>query len=679
MTDFAVLLKPLHLRRLVLRNRIISTSHAPAYAEGGMPKERYQRYHEEKARGGLAMTMFGGSSVTSPECPASFGQLNVGTDEIVPYFQQFSSRIHKHGAAIMCQISHMGRRSRWDAGAWLPNISSSPVREPEHRSFPKPMEDWDFRRVIRDFGAAARRCKDGGLDGVELSFNALHLIPQFWSPLVNKRNDLYGGSLENRMRLSLEVLEEVRTHVGSDFIVGVRMSGDELIDSGSDFEECLDIVSRLEQSGQVDFFNLMGGNPNDFLNLAVQIGNMAMPVAPFLYLASAVRARVEVPVMQAQKISDLHTAARAVADGHVDLVGMVRPHMADPYIVSKLMTGQADDIRQCVGANYCIDRIYAGGEALCIQNPAMGRETQLPHQIEKSATKRKIVVIGAGPAGLEAARVSAARGHDVVLLEMGDTPGGQILLAQRATWREGLSGITRWLIGQVEKSSVDIRYGTEATPKLVSDLNPDMVVVATGGKPAPAFTPGADLAVTSWDILSGRVEACDNILLFDDHGGHQGPACAEFLVKRGARLEIATPERHLGIEIGPTNHPVHLRELSKAGVVISPDTRLVEAYREANRLIAVLRHVYTLEEEERVVDQIVVEHGTIPVDDLYFALRPLSRNGGEVDMAALANGTLVMPTNNPDGSFDLVRIGDAIASRNIHAAIYDGLRYCKDI
>lgn len=679
MTDLNILLKPLPIRSLLLKNRIISTSHAPSYAEDGMPKLRYQLYHEEKAKGGLSMTMFGGSSVTSPECPASFGQLDVGTDRIVPYFKEFSERIHRHRAAIMCQISHMGRRSRWDAGAWIPNISSSAVREPEHRSFPRPMEDWDFRRVIRDFGQAARRCKEGGLDGVELSFNALHLIPQFWSPLVNKRTDRYGGTLDNRLRLSMEVLEEVRVQVGSDFIVGVRMSGDELIDSGSDFEECLDIVARLEATGQVDFFNVMGGNPNDFLNLAVQIGNMSMPIAPFLYLASAVRQRVSIPVIQAQKISDLNTAARAIADGHVDLVGMVRPHMADPHLVRKLQEGKTDDIRQCVGANYCIDRIYAGGEALCIQNPSTGREKQLPHNVRRASTRKKVIVIGAGPAGLEAARVSALRGHEVTLFERNAEPGGQIALAQRASWREGLSGITRWLHQQVQKAGVEAQYSCEATADLVQSLSPDVVVIATGGRPAPAFTEGAELAISSWDILSGAKQSGEMVLLFDDHGGHQGPACAEHMAKAGSRVEIVTPDRHLGVEIGPTNHPIHLRELYSMGAIITPDMRLIGAYREGNQIVAVLRHVYSLEEEERVVDQIVVEHGTLPVDELYFELKPFSRNLGEIDFAELANGNLVLPLTNADGSFDLFRIGDAVASRNIHAAIYDALRYCKDL
>jgi len=679
MADLNVLLTPFKIRHLTLRNRIISTSHAPAYAEEGMPKDRYQLYHEEKAKGGVAMTMFGGSSVISPECPASFGQLDFSTDRILPYLTEFSGRIKQHGAAIMCQISHTGRRSRWDTGGWLPNISASVVREPEHRSFPKAMEDWDFRRVVRDFGRAAKYCKDGGLDGVELSFNGMHLVPQFWTPLVNKRTDEYGGILENRLRFSLEVMDEVRKQVGDDYIVGIRLSGDELIKGGVDQEESVEIVKRLAATGQVDFFNVMGGVPNDYLNLAVQIGNMSFPVAPFLYLASRLKNETDVPIIQAQGISDLNTAARAVQDGHLDLVGMVRPQMSDPHMVRKLMEGRVDDVRQCVGANYCIDRIYIGGEALCIQSPATGREALMPHVIEKAEETKKVVVIGGGPAGLEAARVSAERGHEVTLFEKSAELGGQVNIARKATWREGLSGIPRWLETQVEKLGVDIKLNTEATVDVIRDMKPDYVVVATGGRPNKGFNDEHDIAVSSWDILTGKVSCGENVLFFDDSGGHQGPSCSEYLIKNGAQVEYVTPERSLGVEMGATNHPIHLRHLYDADTVMTPDTRLIGAYMEGNQTIAVLRNEYTLKEEERVVDQIVSEHGTLPVDDLYFELRPHSSNFGEVDLDQLVAGKMQPVTNNETGDFVLFRIGDAVSARNIHAAIYDGLRYCKDI
>jgi 2,4-dienoyl-CoA reductase-like NADH-dependent reductase (Old Yellow Enzyme family) len=680
MGQFDALLRPLTIKNLTLRNRIVSTSHAPAYAEGGMPRERYQLYHEEKAKGGLALTMFGGSSVVSPDLPSTFGHLDVSDDRIVPHFQEFARRIHSHGAALMCQITHMGRRTRWDAGNWLPAVAPSPVREPEHRSFPKAMEDWDFTRIIRDFGQAARRCREGGLDGLELSFQTLHLIPQFWSPGTNKRNDRYGGSLENRMRFSFEVLEEVRTQVGPDFILSVRMTVDELIADGLDFKEGYEIAVRLAKSGLVDILNVWAGQARDWRSLSVVMANMAFPVAPFLHLASAVKAAVDIPILHAQRISDVATAARAVSEGHIDLVGLTRAHMADPYLVRKLMEGRPDDIRQCVGANYCIDRIYVGGEALCIQSPATGREATMPHIIARSsAPARKVVVIGAGPAGLEAARVSAERGHKVVLFEADRETGGQVNIAAKATWRESLSGITRWLDGQVRKAGVDLRLGREAGLADVAAEAPEVVIVATGGTPNKGSFKGAELAVTSWDILTGRVAPGENVLLFDDHGGHQGPSTAEFMAKRGALVEIATPERMTGIEIGGTSYPVHQRELYKAGVVFTPDMRLIEIGREGNKLVAVLKNEYSDQEEERLVDQVVAEHGTLSRDALYFDLKAGSRNAGEIDYHALKQNRVVPVVSNPAGRYLLFRVGDAAASRNIHAAIYDSLRICKDL
>ena len=679
MDEARALLQPFNIKGLTLRNRVVSTSHAPAYAEDGLPKLQYRLYHEEKAKGGVAMTMFGGSSVVSPECPASFGQLDMSDDRIIPYLQELADAVHKHGAATMCQISHMGRRSRWDAGDWLPNISPSPIREPEHRSFPKQMEKWEIRQAVKDFGDAARRCEDGGLDGVQLSFANQHLVAQFWSPVSNRRTDNYGGSLDNRLRISFEILDEVRRSVSDDFVVGVRMNGDELVEGGLDLEECLAIAVRLAESGQVDFLDVMGGVPTDLLSLAVQIGNMSFPAAQFLYLASKIKAETDIPVLQAQKIPDITTAARAVSEGHIDLVGMVRAQMADPYLVQKLMNGQSDEIRQCVGANYCIDKIYIGGQALCIQNPAMGREDKMPHAIQRASQKRRVVIAGGGPAGLEAARVSAERGHAVTLIEKTHTLGGQINTAAKAPWRESLLGISRWLQSRVQTLEVDVRLGETATAEAILELDPDHVIIATGGTPNKGNFAGADLTTSTWDILNGAEDVSESVLVFDDHGGHQALSCAEFIAKRGATLEFVTPEARPGEEIGPTNLPIHLRELYSRDTIFSPNLRLIEVYRENGRLIAVLRNEFTHEEEERVVDQIVSEHGTLPDETLYDELVHQSKNLGEVDKRSLQRGVLEHLEMNAGGRFFLYRIGDSVASRNIHAAIFDGLRYCKDL
>ena len=679
MAEYDVLFEPLTIRNLTIRNRVMSTSHAPAYAEDAMPDERYQLYHAEKAKGGIGLTMFGGSSTVSPDCPATFGQLDASTDRIVPHFQKFADRVHEHGAALMCQITHMGRRTRWDSGNWLAPVSPSPIREPEHRSFPKVMEDWDFKRIIGDYASAALRCKEGGLDGVEISYSGGHLVEQFLSPAFNNRDDQYGGSLENRMRFSLEIIEEVRKRIGPDFILSIRLVADELLKGGLSHEDLLEVAKRLAATGKIDVLNIMPGQPHDYRSLSITMPNMAYPVAPYLYLASAIKAEVDIPIFHATRVTDVATAARAIADGHADMIAMTRAHIADPHIVNKLREGRVDDIRQCVGANYCIDRIYVAGEALCIQNPTTGRERTLSHTIARAAKRKKVVIAGAGVAGLEAARVAALRGHEVVLFEGEQQTGGQVNIAAKATWREALSGIVRWLDGQVRKVDIDLRVGTTATADAVRAENPDFVVVATGGTANKGKFEGTEHAVTSWQILQGEVEPGESILLFDDHGDHRGPSTAEFLAKRGSKVEVATPERYLGVEFGATNWPVHMRELYSMGVLMTPDLRLMQVYPEGNRLVAVLRNEYTHEEEERVIDQVVAEHGTLPRDDLYFALRPHSANLGELDMTAFVEGRPQALVNNPSGAFQLFRVGDAVACRNIHAAIYESLRLCRAI
>jgi 2,4-dienoyl-CoA reductase-like NADH-dependent reductase (Old Yellow Enzyme family) len=405
MAAYDALLKPLTLKHLTLRNRVMSSGHTPGYPIDGMPLERYRLYHEAKAKGGIGLTIFGGSSAVSPDCRAAFGQMTAAEDRVIPHLQTLAQAVHGHGAALMCQISHMGRHAHWNSGNWLAPVAPSALREPWHRAHPRAMEDWDFRRITRDFGQAARRCKEGCLDGVELSFSGTHLIAQFWSPAINRRTDHHGGGLQNRMRFSLEVIDEVRRQVGDEFIVGVRISGDELIEGGLSAAECLDVIRAVAATGAIDFIDVMHGNTVDYRALAVLMPNMSFPQAPFLHLASAVKAETDLPVFHAGRINDLATAARAVEEGHVDLVAMTRAHMADPHIVSKLTAGRPEDVRECVGANYCIDRLLSAGEVQCIQSPATGREQTMPHVIERVEGGRRVVVVGAGPAGMEAARV----------------------------------------------------------------------------------------------------------------------------------------------------------------------------------------------------------------------------------------------------------------------------------
>jgi len=330
---------------------------------------------------------------------------------------------------------------------------------------------------------------------------------------------------------------------------------------------------------------------------------------------------------------------------------------------------------------YCIDRIYFAGEALCIHNPATGREATIPHVVGRGpGPAKKIVVIGAGPAGLEAARVAAARGHRVVLFEAADKPGGQLVLAAGLKRRREIMGIAEWRVAECARDGVEMRFNTYAEAADLLAEEPDIVLVATGGVPNTTFLDeGGELATTSWDILSGAAKPAETVLLFDDNGAHPGMTAAEFIAEAGARLEIATPERVLAPEVGGTNYPAYFRAFAQHGVAITLNLRLERIRRDGNRLVASLFNEYDKSRHERRVDQVVVEHGTLPVDDLYFALKPGSRNLGEVDYDALIEGRRQQVMRNPEGAYALYRLGDAVSSRNIHAAIYDALRLVKDL
>ena len=366
----------------------MSTAHEPAYSEDGMPKQRYRLYHAEKAKGGMAMTMTAGSAIVSRDSPPAFGNLHAYDDAIVPWLKDLADDCHQHDCKVMIQITHLGRRTGWNKADWLPVLAPSSVREPAHRSFPKVAEAWDIERIVSDYAAAAQRMQAAGLDGIEFESYG-HLMDGFWSPATNHRDDEYGGALDNRLRFTWQVIDAVRKAVGPDFIVGIRMVADEDFEKGLSKEEGIEIARRIADSGKFDFINLIRGSIETDAALTNVIPITGMPSAPHLDFAGEVRAATKFPVFHAARISDIATARYAIAAGKLDMVGLTRPHLADPYMVAKVMAGEEHRIRPCVGATYCLDRIYEGGEALCIHNAATGREATIPHVITRTDGPRR--------------------------------------------------------------------------------------------------------------------------------------------------------------------------------------------------------------------------------------------------------------------------------------------------
>ncbi|MBO6803935.1 MAG: NADH:flavin oxidoreductase, partial [Thalassospira sp.] len=580
------LLQPYQLKHLTLRNRIMMTSHEPAYPEDGMPKDRYRAYHVERAKGGVAMTMTAGSAAVSKDSPPVFNNLLVWKDEVVPWMKDLTDAVHEQGAAVMIQLTHLGRRTRWDKANWLPVVSPSHKREAAHRAFPKKMEDWDIERIIKDYADAAERMKAGGMDGIELQAYG-HLMDQFWSPLTNKLDGPYGGSIDNRLRFTFDVLTEIRKRVGPDFIVGVRYTGDEDLEGGLTKEDGLSISKRLKDSGMVDFLNVIRGHIDTDAGLTDVIPIQGMANSPYLDFAGEIRAATDFPTFHAAKIPDVATARHAIASGKVDMVGMTRAHITDPHIVRKIIEKREDEIRPCVGANYCLDRIYQGGSAYCIHNAATGRELSMPQIIEAAETRKKVVIVGSGPAGMEAARVAGERGHEVVVYEAAPNPGGQIRLTAQNERRREMISIIEWRMAECTRLGVSFHFNTWAEADTIVAENPDVVIIATGGMPdTEVLSKGNDLVVSTWDIISGDVKPGANVLVYDDAGDHAGLQAAELIAKSGAKVEIMTPDRSFAPEVMAMNLVPYMRSMQKLDTTFTVTYRLEAVEKQGNQLIA---------------------------------------------------------------------------------------------
>ena len=691
------LFSPFTLAGLRLHNRLMVSAHEPNYAENGIPTERYMRYHEERAKGGVALSMTAGSAVVSRDSPAAFGNLHLYRDEIVAPLRMLAERCHAHKTAVMIQITHLGRRTRWDQGDWLPLVSASGIRERAHRATPKAMEEWDAERIIRDYCSAAERVVAARFDGIELIAYG-HLIDSFWSPDVNDRSDQHSNSIENRLRFTRTLLAALRKKVGENFPLGIRMSLDEQTQNGFNAETGLNIAKAIcskQSSPRFDFLNVIRGRIDTDAALSHVIPSAGMRASPHIdFVGEVKQALPQVPILHAARIATLSDARYAIREGKVDIVGLTRAHLAEPHIARLAQLGREDDIRPCVGASYCIDRLYTGQDALCIHNAASGREQRMPHDEDlrksKSLRKRKVVIVGAGVAGLEAARVCLEKGLPTTVFEAADKAGGQIrLLAQGR--RAEFKAIVEWRLARIENLHGTIHYNRFIEHEELADMRADIVLVATGGFPQkPTMDYGEELAETGWEILAGTKARERNITVYDDNGAQAGVQLAEVLASEGCKVSYITPERTLAPDIGGLAHAEVARVFAERDIQTTINARLIGVERRGNRLRLEIGSDYAPAERRFLeTDRLFVEHATGVNDVLYRALCPLSSNGGAVDQGALLAGgeqTLRSGMNSSIGSmgsweggeFQLFRIGDAVAARNIHAAVYDALRLCKD-
>ncbi len=627
--EFRYLFTPLRVGGLTLKNRILSTGHAEAMAEDGKPGPRLRAYHEAKARGGAGLTIMGGSTSVHPSSPASAWNMIANHDDsVIAGYRSVAEAVHRHDCRIMSQLTHMGRRSQSDVESWHVLLAPSQIPEKVHREVPHEIEPEQIAMLVRAFGDATRRCREGSLDGVELC-------------------------LENRMRFGFEVLREIRRQVGQDWVVGARISGDEMTAGGLTAGDMAEIARRLAASGLVDFLSIIGGGAHTLPLQAAAVPNMAWPQGVFLPIAAAIKRAVPgMPIFHAGRIVDPVHADQILADGSIDLVGMTRALIADPDLPNKVRQGRADDVRLCVGANEgCIDRIYQGKPVTCIQNPGTGRETELGDPVP-AAVSRRVVVVGAGVAGLEAARTAALRGHRVVILEREAEVGGQVLIAARAPARAEYAGILRFLARQVDKLGVDCRLRVEASVDTVLAESPEVVIIATGSHPHLAALPGLDgkHVVTDRDVLLDRAEVGERVVVVDDVHTQQGLSTAEYLLDRGRRVEVISRLFYAGQDVGVTSiAPLYSRLFAK-GVTFTPHTDLIAVEGSA----VVVANTYTRAERRlEGVDTVVLSMGSRSTDALYRALK------GKVPA--------------------LHAIGDCVAPRGVHQAILEGTRVARAV
>jgi len=609
-TQFANLFTPLTIGTFTVRNRILSTAHFTGYAQEGVPSERHLNYWASKAKGGIGLIITELQPV-HPSAGVLPMMILTYEDACIEPFRRVTAAVHEHGAKIVAQLWHPGSSMRSQILGGRQPWAPSPIPNPTYGETPHEMTVGEIQEVVRAYGEAARRMREAGLDGVEIHAAHDHLPDQFMSRLTNQRTDEYGGSEENRLRFIHEVIDSVRAAVGPDFTVGIRLTGEHFQAGGLVLEDMKRIVPQLTSSGKLDYtsISLMG------------VGRIAptyVEPGSFVYLASGIKEVVDLPVFCIGRINDPVMAEDIVATGRADMVGMTRANIADPELANKARTGRVDEIRRCIAcSDGCWGRIGYPEGITCSINPSVSREKEM--EILPATVKKRVMVIGAGLAGMEAARVAALRGHSVSIYDTGERVGGQLLIAAAAPGREAMAEPVRYFERQFELLGVDVRLRSAVTPELVANEKPDAVILATGGVPGTLSVPGADgpNVVQARDVLTQRKDTGQNVIVVAADQGMEGLTTADFLGQQKKRVEVLVPEATAGAGVESITKTVLLGRLSGNGVTISARTSVRSI--EGDTVVA-----FNIDsgEERRItgVDTVVLAMGSIANDALVKAL-----------------------------------------------------------
>jgi len=653
------LLTPVKIGGLELRNRVVMPAMHLGYCRDGFVTPRLVEFYRARAKGGVGLIIVGGCSIDEH----SFGtMIKLDDDKYIPGLAKLTGAVHEEGGRIAAQLFHPGRYA-YSFLAGIQPVAPSAVASRITGQKPREMTVTEIKNTVENFARAADRAKKAGFDAVEIIASAGYLVSQFLSPVTNLREDEYGGDFERRMKFGLEVAARVRDAVGPEYPVLFRVSGNEFVAGGNTLREAAAFCARLEDAG-VDAFNVTGGWHESVIP---QI-TMAVPRGAYTYLARGIREAVRVPVVACNRINDPLLAEEILQNGNADLNGMARAMIADPDLVSKAAGGRFNEIRKCIGCNQgCLDAVFTMQPVGCLVNPEAGREYE--GEIRPAAQVKKVLVVGGGPAGMEAARVAAGRGHDVTLWEKNDRLGGQLVRAAVPPGRKEFAAFVEYLVSEMARLGVKVELGRNADEHDILDFGADAVIVATGAVPAELPVAGADgpNVAQAWDILDGRASSGRRVVVVG--GGAVGCETAAYLARKGTidaetlyflavngaedweRLrELATKgakevtlvemRKSVGADIGMTSRWIILQELRRYGVRVITGARV----NAINGRGVLVEH----DGEEKLIeaDTVLMAVGSRPVSEL---CERIKEKLPEVYMA----GDAVAPRN----ALDAVRQG----------------------